>query len=270
MLPAVAAINQKYDCKPTATLTYNRYAPDSRHALAELSAAAVARLPMSEQSHCPPDLRILLVDDHPLFASGLTLVLQSILEDAEVAACARGSDALRLLDSGSVFNVIVVDLDLPDIGGIELLDAFRARVIMTPVVVISGTNNQADIQRALDHGALGFIPKSSRAETVRAGIRAALDGQLFLPEDLWPCVDLIAESATAFAHPARGELREIGPRQIEVLQLVRQGYTNQRIAEILDITVATVKSHLGTAFRALNVRSRTACVRAAQDAGLLR
>lgn len=224
---------------------------------------------MPEQPHCPPALQILLVDDHPLFASGLTVVLQSILDEAEVTACARGSDALRVLDGGSVFHIIVVDLDLPDIGGIELLDAFRARAIMTPVVVISGTNNQNDIQRALDHGALGFIPKSSRAETVHAGIRAALDGQVFLPDDLWPCVDLVAQPATAFAHAARGEVRAIGPRQIEILELVREGYSNQRIAEILDITVATVKSHLGTAFRALNVRSRTACVRAALDAGLL-
>lgn len=217
----------------------------------------------------PAALRILLVDDHHLFASGLALVLQSILDKVDVEIAARSADALGLLDGGEVFNVIVIDLNLPDIGGLELLDAFRARAIMTPVVVISGTNNQSDVQRVLDKGALGFIPKSARAQTVQAGIRAVLEGRIYLPDELWPYVDLVAEPATAFAHPARGELQEIGARQLEVLQLVRQGYTNQRIAEILDITVATVKSHLNVLFRALDVHSRTACVRAARDAGLL-
>lgn len=218
-------------------------------------------------------ISVLLIDDHQLFAAGLAKVLESCAGQVQftVTLCTDGPSALALLDSipAPRFDVMLVDLDLPDIGGLELLLAFQQRGVMTPVIVVSGTNNQQDVQRALDAGALGFIPKSSRSDDVAAAIDAVLAGDLYVPEGLWAVIDTVDAAQTALAGRPRGSVENISDRQIEVLRLLELGHSNQRIAEILNISVATVKTHLVALFRALDVNTRTECVRAARERALL-
>lgn len=218
-------------------------------------------------------LEILLIDDHALFAEGLATVLSSQPEGLGVTVCTSGEAAIRRyqeLEPGTAipFDVILLDLDLPDISGSDLITSLRSRDIRIPIIVISGTNREDEVQRALDTGACGFVPKSSGSKIVVAAIQAALKGDTYLPEEYWSRLNPYGSESNKLARdPSRHEM--ISARQREVLALLERGYSNARIASILDISVATVKTHLVALFRILNSNNRTECIRIARERRLL-
>jgi DNA-binding NarL/FixJ family response regulator len=203
-------------------------------------------------------MRVLILDDHLLFLDGLRSVVGQFdwVDDIDTAQDARG--ALELIDAKKRYGLILVDLAMPGLDGFNFLTALRERRIATPVVVISATSEPSDVRRALQQGALGFIPKSYSADAMLQGLRRVIEGDTFVPAELWPAVfGGRGESLPREVEPG------IGPRQLEVLRLMAQGHTNRDIANILNIQEATVKSHVAALFRMLNVKNRTACVREA-------
>ena len=219
-------------------------------------------------------LDVLLIDDHTLFAEGLAAVLSGLPEAPKVTICARGDTAIQHLEklkvdpSVSVHDVILLDLDLPDISGSDLIKSLRIRGVQTPIVVISGTKNEEEIQRAVDSGACGFLSKSSSSSIVMTAINAAVNGDTYMPEEYWDRIDpYIAPRISGIK--TNDDSQAFSARQLEVLSLLERGYSNARIARILDISVATVKSHLVALFKKLNVNNRTECVRAARENDLL-
>ncbi len=210
-------------------------------------------------------MRILILDDHRLFLEGLRHVLSGLSDSTEIIEANNVERALALLDRGERFNLILADLTLPGLDGFSFLAALRQRRITAPVVVISGTTDVADIRRALDNGALGFISKSLSSRELLIALNQVLDGEVYVP--------------AAYASAVIGNDRDrntgrcgdegIGSRQLEVLQLMAEGRSNKQIAIVLHIAEATVKSHIGTLFRALSVQNRTACVREAARRNLI-
>jgi DNA-binding NarL/FixJ family response regulator len=214
-------------------------------------------------------VRILVLDDHRLFLDGLRHVLETMDQVTGVEEAQSTEQALKLLDAGRGFNLILADLSMPGLDGFAFLAALRQRRITTPVVVISGTSEPADVRRALDNGALGFIPKSMGSAELKAALHDVMDGEIFVPPDMWPSVLEGSGRVHGESVAGHGEASGIGPRQMEVLRLMADGHSNRDIALLLNISEATVKAHVSQLFRALNVKNRTACVREATKRELL-
>ncbi|MFO0461747.1 MAG: response regulator [Burkholderiales bacterium] len=204
-------------------------------------------------------MRVLLVDDHALIRQGLVRTLGTIdpsIEVRQAARCAEGlDDAARHPP-----DLVLLDLQLPDRRGLDVLVAFREALPATPVAVISALESRDGVIRALRLGAKAFIGKSASSEYVADSLRALLEGRVPLPSGV-----LEAEPrGDALGAPAGAA--ELSDRQRDVLALVVAGLPNKLIAERLGVTEATVKFHVTTVLRRLGAASRTQLlIRAAQQ-----
>lgn len=209
-------------------------------------------------------MQILVLDDHRLFLDGLRHVLQQLDENVSVTEAQTTQRALDMIDQGGYFDLILSDITLPGMDGFAFLSALRERRVSAPVVVVSGVVDARSIRRALDGGALGFIPKSLGARELINALQQVLQGEVFIPPDFRQAV-LEARAAPGPTIAATG----IGPRQMDVLRLLAEGKSNKQIASILNIAEATVKTHISALFKAMNVSNRTSCVHEATQLGLL-
>ena len=212
-------------------------------------------------------MRALITEDHPLFVDGFQAVLQRLQPDMTISQAACAEEALRLLDANEHFDLIVIDLKLPGMDGITLLEAMRTRGLWIPTVVMSADVDIKKIQLALENGALGFLPKSYSAEQLLAALREVLAGHIHVPSD----IRLAVRRAKNDSHdlPDAASRYGITTRQYRVLELVAEGCSNGQIAAALNVTEHTVKSHVRALFQALDTANRTACVRRAESVGLL-
>lgn len=215
-------------------------------------------------------LNILVIDDHPLFLDGIKLGLESLPDrHYDIITLSSTTQALRWFQHQRDVDLILCDLKMPDINGIEFVQHLYKRDIWIPMAIISASENPLDIANALDAGAAGFINKSSDRQALDQAIQAILAGERYVPasygEARAPRVGLYSGKSMLSTADALG----ITPRQLDVLNLMEQGCRNKDICERLGIAESTVKSHTKALFQALNVDNRTACVRAAQQLGLL-
>ncbi len=203
-------------------------------------------------------MRILLIDDHTLFRRGLRLMLGDLARESDISEAASCAEALSL--HGETFEIVLLDINMPGSTGLEGLGSVKAAFIDAFVVVMSGEEDAKTIRAAIDLGASGFIPKTSSPEVMIRALQLVLGEGIYLPPQVLSYAAPI-ESAPAAqqATPNRptGALTGMTQRQIEVLRLALKGSPNKIIARQLDISEGTVKSHLSTVFRLLNVRNRT-------------
>ncbi len=217
-------------------------------------------------------MKILVVDDHPLFLDGLQQVLRLLDDTVTVVQAIDAEEALTHLTPNNDIDLIMVDLNMPGINGIDLLTTLVAREIWTPAVVISAHDDPSSVIQALDAGALAFIPKSFNADELITALRVVLKGGVYLPETMMAQIKHMRRT-TGKTQPATeniGDTYGITSRQFRVLELLVKGHSNKQIALILNLTENTVKSHLKSLFAALNTRNRTACVQKAEKLGLVK
>ena len=191
--------------------------------------------------------KLLVVDDHELVREGLLQTLRGLTTKAEPLGVGNAESALKLLEADPDFDLIVLDLMLPGINGMAFLGVLRKRFPSIPVVVLSALDDMETVQRAMRHGASGYVPKSSSSESLLNALRHVLAGEVYLPENY----------VEAFAKPGSAVNTQLTPSQMRVLDLLTAGHSNRQMAELLNITVGTVKLHLVTIFKALNVNSRS-------------
>lgn len=211
-------------------------------------------------------MKILLIDDHPIFRAGLELLLKEMEPAVAVlhaGTCAEGIALARK----KPLHLVFLDLNLPDGNGLECLKALKAARPSLPVVVISGQQMGRDlVEEALELKAMGFVPKSENADMIVAALRAALAGGVFLPAALLDAkshaVRHPAEALGAPALPKPSTAEELGvtKRQREVLRLLVQGLPNKRIATRLGISVPVVKKHVSDLLAHFHTVSRTQLV----------
>ena len=225
-------------------------------------------------------MKVLLVDDHPLFREGVALLLQRLQADLEVLHAGSCDEALARLEASGPAALALVDVGLPGLSGLDAIALLHERCPEMPVVVMSSSEDRHTVMRALDRGAMGFIPKTSNADTMIAALRLVLVGGIYLPpvaflEPTPPGAPHAAESlpnASASRPAGQPALRPsdlgLSPRQSEVLWLILQGKSAKMIARDLGLGTSTVKSHTGAVLRALNVTTRTQAVVAASRLGL--
>lgn len=215
-------------------------------------------------------MKVLLVDDHTLFREGLRLLLERMPGRFEVLEAADCSTAFELIKLTPDLGLVLLDLGLPDMPGLQALGLMRAHYPAIPVVVISAAQDRPTVLEAINHGAMGFIPKSSNSALLVSALQMVMAKGVYIPAsvltnplnagEITPQTAMVNKSAA---------LHESGlsERQIEVLSLLVQGLPNKLIARKLDVAEATVKSHVAAIFRALGVGNRTQAVLAVGQLG---
>lgn len=198
--------------------------------------------------------RVLVVDDHPFFVAGLAQALENTHGIERVATADSLGSATRLLESDGDPDLILLDLNLPDRGGLGLFGALETMGLPIPVVVISSREDEEAVNAARAAGAMGFVAKSGDREQLARMLATIARGDLFFPE----C--MAATTTTPVS---------LTPRQMEVLALLAEGYPNKRICQELSLTDHTVKTHLKSLYSALGVHNRTECANLARSMGLV-
>jgi DNA-binding NarL/FixJ family response regulator len=217
-------------------------------------------------------LKILVVDDHPLICEALRQVLQALDRQLELLEAPTSAEALELTRRNPDISLILLDLALPGVDGFETLRQLREGFPSIPVVVLSASEQPETVIRAIDGGAMGFIPKTSSSQLLIGALRLVLSGGVYLPQEVLRREQAIAPAAPLPAGtPAQlRSPREIGltDRQSQVLALVVQGKPNKLICRDLDLAEGTVKIHVSAILKALGVTNRTQAVIAVSKLGM--
>ncbi len=209
-------------------------------------------------------MKILVVDDHILIREALRGVLKELRSDAVVLEASDGGQGMQLMAEHADINLVLLDLNLPDRDGFSMLAELRERYLATSVVVLSGQQDRGSVVKALDLGALGFIPKSAPREVMLAALELVFAGGIYIPPEIlsrhepMPTQDPPAPSAEA----SRRLPKDLGltERQLEVLALIMRGKSNKAISRVLDVAEPTVKNHITAILKALKVSNRTEAV----------
>ncbi len=212
-------------------------------------------------------MKLLIVDDHPVLRDGLAALLQHAGPDTTVLQARDAGEGLAIADSCGDLDVIILDLEMPGMKGVEALSEFGRKRPDVPVIVLSSSEDPDDVRKSLAAGALGYVPKSASQQVLLSAIRLVLNGDLYIP----PLI--LDEDPTAAGQRIRTAGSEGAPqltqRQIEILRLLSEGMPNKTIAAALNLSVKTVKVHITAIFKALNVANRTQAAVAGRKAGII-
>ena len=208
-------------------------------------------------------MKLILADDHTLFRNGLALLLKAHCPDCEVWEGDSLDAALAEAEAHPDADAALLDLNMPGMDGVQGIRRFAELRPSLPLVVLSGADSQREIQDVLAAGACGFIPKSSTAAVMVSAIRLVLSGGTYVPPQA------LSTLSTASAGPHARDHTQLTERQMQVLRLLAAGKPNKAICRELDIEEGTVKAHLASIFRVLDVRNRTEAASVARKRGLL-
>lgn len=223
-------------------------------------------------------MKILLVDDHVSFCEGLIAAITakrpewifSFESDAELIPS-------KLLGRAQ-YDLIIIDIMMPGLGGVELVKHLNAIGNFVPILVMSSIEDVETIQQLYSLGVLGFIPKAYGVEDIIAVIDRCKNGEMHIPRNLLGQIKFdrktpLEEDATHVGIPEKSEPDntselKLTKRQIEILSLMDQGLSNYELAEVLHISVATVKTHIHNLYTIFSVNNRVNCLRAAKKTRL--
>lgn len=213
-------------------------------------------------------MRILIVDDHPLMADAIGLAMSTLDRATEVETTGNLAGAIARAQKAA-FDLCLLDLGLPDCSGLQALERMRDALPDLPVVVVSGSDDAGNVLKALDLGAMGYIPKTSPRDVLLGAVRLVASGGIYVPVQALKSRDA-GESPPAASAPASGRVEDLSlsARQGEVLGLLLKGLPNKLIARKLDISENTTKIHVSAVLRALGVSTRTQALIAANRLGL--
>jgi DNA-binding NarL/FixJ family response regulator len=213
-------------------------------------------------------MKFLLVDDHALIREALRGVLRELDEGATILEASRWSDAARLLDEHPDLALLLLDLGLPDRGGFEALAEARAHHPRIPIVILSASCDRGSVVKALDLGAVGFIPKTGERDVMLSALRLVFSGGVYIPPEILSRTEPPGVTAPSTASgrrlegpaPASPAALGLTARQIDVLALMMQGKSNKAICRALDLAEPTVKNHVTAILKALKASNRTEAV----------
>jgi len=198
---------------------------------------------------------ILVADDHPLFREALKGAVSRLLPGVNLVESDSADGLFASAESHPDADLVLLDLNMPGAHGFSALVHLRAVQPQLPVIVVSAREDGSVVRRALDHGAAGFIPKSSDPATIRSAIAAVLDGGHWAPPQAGQALGLAPEEAHIAAR-----LQELTPQQFRVLGMLGTGLLNKQIAHALGVSEATVKAHMTAILRKLGASNRTQAV----------
>lgn len=222
-----------------------------------------------------PPIRILLADDHAVLRAGLRALLSA---QADMDVVGEAGDGLEALEQAERLrpDVVLADVGMPGLSGLELTRRMKETLPQARVLILTVHEDQSFLHRALRAGAAGYLVKRAAEEDLLAGIRAVARGEAFLLPSMTRGLieDFVRRSsrgrgrkADAGAPPSQYD--GLTPREVQVLRLIAQGYSNVQVGEALVISVKTVETHRARIVEKLGLHSRVELVRYAMSKGLL-
>lgn len=208
------------------------------------------------------DLRVLIVDDHPLYREGLSSLLTRLNPGTHVCSVRSVDDAQQF--AGQSFDLILLDLKMPGTSGMAALTGMRAMFETASVVVVSGDESPATIHEAIQLGAAGYVPKSTDIAVTIHALNLVMDQGTYLP----PAALHRLPHEQQFRAPQTEWPKSLSPRQMAVLRCLLQGKPNKIIARDIGIAEGTVKAHLWAVYQLLGVNSRTQAMYRAHELNL--
>lgn len=204
-------------------------------------------------------MKILIGDDHVLFREGLRRLLEQLKEGASFQEASNFDELLDKAGAGEAYDLVLTDLRMPGWPGFTGIQMLRERQPDAKVVVVSASEAHHDVRDALEHGASGYIPKSSSVKIMLSALDLIFSGGVYVP----PTV--LREGSEAEPRIGAGAMPPADPqlehlltqRQREVLDRLREGKSNKQIAHELGLSEGTVKIHMTAIFKSLGVRNRT-------------
>ena len=201
-------------------------------------------------------LSILVADDHPLFRAALQQVIGQIYPTAELHQAASVAELQQQVDQHPNVSLLLLDLHMPGALGFSALSWFIGHKPNTPVIMVSANSHPETVRRAIDHGAAGFLSKSTGVEDMEACISQVMAGE----RGLHPGLDANATGASLQSLDVADALASLTHQQFRVASMLAEGLLNKQIAYELDVKEATIKAHMTEIFRKLGVHSRTQAV----------
>jgi len=219
-------------------------------------------------------LQVLLADDHALFRDGMRYVLQQLSDEVDIICAGDFIETMSKAEVNPGIDLALLDLNMPGSDGVGSIRIFHNRFPFIPLVVVSGSEQRAEIEWVMEYGAMGFISKMSSGKVMVNALRIVLDGGIYFPPQLMAG----PEAAASQAGTGQAELDKAGQhtnnhgltrRQMEALQHLAEGLSNKEIALKMNLAEGTIKVHVAAAYQVLQVNSRLDAVRKAQQLGLI-
>ncbi len=205
-------------------------------------------------------IRVLIADDHGVVREGLKRMIGGRAEFSIVGEACNGEEAVAL-SARTAPDVIVMDLRMPLLGGVEATSRILARDPHARVLVLTTYDTDADILYAVEAGAVGYLLKDSSPEEIFRGIRAAFAGETVLSPSV---------ARKVVRNASGGAEHRLTPTETDVIRQAARGCGNREIAAVLHVSEATVKAHLASIYRKLDARDRASAVATAIDLGYVR
>jgi two-component system NarL family response regulator len=201
-------------------------------------------------------IRVLIADDHPVVCLGLLAIVNLQSDMTVVAQATNGREAVQLALQHSP-TVVLMDLRMPEMNGVDAIAAIRAERPETAVIVLTTYHGDEDIRKALAAGAQAYLLKGMSHQKLLEAIRAVASGNQYIPSSIRRSV------------PAKVSRPALSSREVDILRLIVKGMSNQEMAEALSITHGTVKWHINIILRRLGVNDRTQAVVVAAQRGIV-
>ena len=224
-------------------------------------------------------MKILIADDHELFLKGLEFILKSDFKDAQIELSKNYTEIFTKLEQNSDFDLIVTDLAMPGANWFEALSTIHSMAKDTPIIIISAVFDKEIVQKTLEIGVSGYIPKSSPNAVILGAINLVLAGGVYIPHELlnndldnneitqeFKKLKLLSDSEET----SKEKRKKLTPRQVDVVRAIARGLSNKVIAYELGLTEGTVKVHVTVILKVLEVTNRTAAVLEAVKQGYIK
>lgn len=220
-------------------------------------------------------MKILIADDHELFLKGLELILHDYDPSLELISAKSYTDIFNILNNQKDFNLVLTDLAMPGANWLDEIQKIHNTLPETPIIILSAVFDKEIVQKTIEIGAAGYIPKSSSNAVIISAVNLVLSGGVYIPPELLRNTnqnefDMLKQVENLPQNQDSNEkIKILSPRQIDVIRLISQGKSNKQIAFELGLSEGTVKLHVTAILKLLNVYNRTGAVVEAAKLGLI-
>ena len=210
---------------------------------------------------------ILVIDDHPLYCDALASTLRRLFETSRVDTASCLAEAMKFIGTRSSIDLVMLDLNLPDVTGLSGFLKIKKRIPDVPVLVFSAETSNDTVQSLMSSGAAGYVPKEASPKTLEHALEAVREGRKFIPPGFTVSAARPLDRKLSAQQMAQ-KIADLTPQQGRIIKLICAGKANKQIAYEMSLAEATVKAHITALLRRLGVTNRTQAAMLVQSASL--